>query len=67
MIHINNFVDRIKFFEARGSKDFIFPISEAKNLHADITKLLLVVHEQSNNKFSKQDSPNNSELNGGDW
>ncbi len=36
MIHINNFIDKIKFFESKNSKDFIIPLSEAKNLHADM-------------------------------
>lgn len=41
MIHISKFVDRIKSFEARGIRDFSMPIQDAKDLHADITKLLL--------------------------
>jgi len=40
-IHINRFVDRLQGFEARGTKDFIMPMSDAKGMHADITRLLL--------------------------
>ena len=50
MIHIQKFVDRVQGYEARGQKDFIMPLKDAKDLHADITKLLLtleVVREQA--------------------
>ena len=40
-LHINKFVDRIRANESRGQRDFIMTMSEAKDLHADITKLLL--------------------------
>jgi len=40
-IHIQKFIDRLQGFEARGAKDFIMPISDAKGMHADLTRLLL--------------------------
>ena len=40
-LHINKFIDRIKANESRGQRDFIMTMTEAKDLHADITKLLL--------------------------
>ena len=40
-LHINKFIDRIKANESRGQRDFIMSMTEAKDLHADITKLLL--------------------------
>ena len=43
MIHIQRFVERLQGFEARGQKDFIMPTKDAKDLHADITKLLLTL------------------------
>ena len=48
-LHINRFVDRIKAADARQQRDFTMSMSDAKNLHADITKLLLALqtlHEQ---------------------
>lgn len=53
MIHIQRYVERLQGAEARGQKDFIMPIKDAKDLHSDITKLLLtleVLREQSENK-----------------
>lgn len=69
MIHINSFVDKIKFFESSNSKDFIIPMHEAKNLHADITKLLLTLHEyQSITTKQVQEKPApTDDIDGGGW
>ena len=49
-LHINRFIDRIKAADARQQRDFNMSMSDAKDLHADITKLLLALqnlHEKS--------------------
>jgi len=46
-LHINRFIDRIKANESRGQRDFIMTMAEAKDLHADITKLLLHIQALS--------------------
>jgi hypothetical protein len=43
MIHIQRFIERLQGFEARGQKDFIMPVKDAKDLHADITRLLMTL------------------------
>jgi hypothetical protein len=53
-IHINRFVDSVKAHEARGQRDFIMPIRDAKDLHADITKLLLVITELQSQLLNAQ-------------
>ena len=40
-IHIQKFVDRVRGHEARGVRDFVMTMTEAKDLHADITRLLI--------------------------
>lgn len=40
-IHLQKFVDRVRGFEARGAREFTMSIQEAKDLHADVTRLLL--------------------------
>ena len=40
-LHLQKFVDRVRGFEARGSKDLIMSMQDAKDLHADITRLLI--------------------------
>lgn len=57
MIHIQRFVERLQGFEARGQRDYIMTVKEAKDLHADITKLLLAMEtlrEQSANAEQEQ-------------
>ena len=44
-LHLQKFVDRVRGYEARGSKDFIMTLAEAKDMHADITRLLLELHD----------------------
>jgi hypothetical protein len=43
-IHLTKFVDRVRGHEARGSRDFIMSMTDAKDMHADITRLLLELH-----------------------
>jgi len=42
-LHINRFVDSIKAHESRNQRDFTMTMRDAKDLHADITKLLLTL------------------------
>lgn len=46
-LHINRFIDRLQQLELKNSKDFICPIQDAKNLHNDITRLLLRLEQQN--------------------
>ena len=39
-LHIQRFVDRLRGQEARGVRDFTMSMTDAKDLHADITRLL---------------------------
>lgn len=49
-IHIQKFVDRVRGCELRGSKDVILTITEAKDLHSDITRLLNTLEELRSSK-----------------
>ena len=42
-IHLQKFVDRVRGQEARGARDLIMTINVARDLHADITRLLLTL------------------------
>ena len=56
-IHLQKFVDRVRGFEARGAREFTMTIQEAKDLHADITRMLLDLHnlrESAVNKASEE-------------
>ena len=43
-MHLAKFVDRVRGQEARGVKDFVMSMTDAKDMHADITRLLLELH-----------------------
>mgnify|MGYP003348461708 CR=1 FL=1 len=66
MIHIQRFVERLQGFEARGQKDFIMPLRDAKDLHADITKLLLML-EQLRTQQVRESEPIKVEITGGSF
>lgn len=65
-LHINRFVDNIKAHESRGLKDFTMSMRDAKDLHADITKLLLTL-EQLHTKAQTSPEVITVELTGGDF
>lgn len=43
MIHIQRFIERLQGFEARGARDYIMSVKDAKDLHTDITRLLITI------------------------
>jgi hypothetical protein len=43
-IHLQKFVDRVRGHEARGARDFVMSMNDAKDLHADITALMLELY-----------------------
>jgi hypothetical protein len=53
-LHISKFIDRVQHFEQRGARDFTCPLADAKNLHADITRLLLELEELRNGNNQDQ-------------
>ena len=56
-LHINRFVDAIKAAESRGQRDLTMSLRDAKDLHGDITKLLLTLEGmRSQNAQSKEES-----------
>jgi len=67
-LHINRFVDNIKAHESRGQKDFVMSLRDAKDLHSDITKLLLAL-QVSREQSQVTSSPETItiELAGGDF
>jgi len=56
-IHLQKFVDRVRGQEARGARDLIMTINEARDLHADITRLLLTLQslQEQQSKAAAED------------
>jgi hypothetical protein len=65
-LYIKRFIDRLQSFESRGVKDFSCPIQDAKNLHADITKLLLDL-EQARSQPAVQEEVIKVQVEGGSF
>ena len=65
-LHIHRFVDLIKSTEARGQRDVFMSLREAKDLNADITKLLLTL-ETLREQQDKKDEVIQVELAGGSF
>jgi hypothetical protein len=65
-LHIHRFIDAIKAAEARGQRDLQISLRDAKDLHGDITKLLLTL-EQLHQDNTAQNSPITVEIQGGSF
>lgn len=64
MINIQRFIDKIASIEGRQGKDVVLPISEARALRDEITKLLLEQKQFTNNK---PEEVIQIQLTGGKW
>lgn len=40
-LHLQKFIERVRGNDARGGKDFVMPMKDAKGMAADLTELLL--------------------------
>ena len=65
-LHINRFIDNVKAHEARGQRDFSIPMRDAKDLLADITKLLLSL-ENVRSELAQQSQAIEVEISGGSF
>ena len=66
-LHINRFVDAIKAAESRGQRDLTMGLRDAKDLHSDITKLLLTLEGMRNQKAQAKEESITVELSGGSF
>jgi hypothetical protein len=53
-IHLQKFVDRVRGQEARGARDFVMTMNEARDLHADITRCCSVYRICKNRQQNQQ-------------
>lgn len=63
-LHINRFIDLVKATEARGQRDLTMSIRDAKDLHGDITKLLLAL-ENARSRLESSNEPIEVVMDGG--
>jgi hypothetical protein len=55
-LHINRFIDRVRSAEHRGQRDFVMTMAEARDLQADLTKILLALHATAQTAAPTTDS-----------
>ena len=61
-------MDKLQQLELKGSKEFVCPINDAKNLHKDITTLLLDMEAmRSKSPANQSDEVISVELKGEDF
>jgi hypothetical protein len=66
-LHINRFIDNIKAHEARQQRDFTMSMRDAKDLHSDITKLLLKIDALQEQLAEAQNAVVEVNLDGGSF
>jgi len=66
-LHIHRFVDLIKATESRGQQHLQMTVRDAKDLHADITKLLITLEETRRIMPAGVGSTGSPELSGGSF
>jgi hypothetical protein len=66
-LHINRFVDAIKAAESRGQRDLTMSLRDAKDLHSDITKLLLTLEGMRGQKITAKEQTITVEMSGGSF
>ena len=65
MLHIKRFIDKISLAESKQSKDVVLPISDARGLRDEVSKLLSDLHEISTtNKNTANDEVIQIEIKG---
>jgi len=50
MIHLQKFIDRVQGTESRGLKDVTIPLSDAKSMAAELTRILLELQSVRENR-----------------
>lgn len=68
MLHINRFIDKIKASEAKQLRNINLSLQEAKDLHSDITRLLIVMEElRERMDANKEETDTTIEVSGGSF
>ena len=64
-LYIRKFIDRVAQCEATSASDFVWNMADAKNLHGDITKLMLDLRLLQSNPTEEVEQT--IEVDGGTW
>lgn len=56
MLHIKRFIDKMAVAESKQTKDLVLPISDARGLRDELSKLLSDLYELSQDQTNAKDS-----------
>jgi len=63
--HINRFIDRLRQAENRQQRDIVLSIADARDLHADITRLLIMLEQTRQEPQAKSQETQEIQVSGG--
>jgi hypothetical protein len=66
-LHIQKFIDRVRAAESRQQRDVVLSVVEARDLHADITRLLLALEQARSVPVRNEDEVLTINVNGGNF
>ena len=66
-LHIQKFIDRVRAAESRQQRDVVLSVVEARDLHADITRLLLALEQARSASVRNEDEVLTINVNGGNF
>ena len=56
MLHIKRFIDKVAVAESKQTKDLVLPITDARGLRDELSKLLSDLYELSQDQTNSKDS-----------
>lgn len=56
MLHTKRFIDKVSAAEAKQTKDLVLPMSDARGLRDELSKLLSDLYEFSQNQTTEKNS-----------
>ena len=65
LLHINKFLDRIRAMEGRPQRELTMTLAEARDLHSDITKILILLQDQHEQRQAAPADATTIEVDGG--
>ena len=65
MNHINRFIDRLRQADGRQQRDLVLTMTEARDLHSDITRLLLNLETARQHAKVKPEESQEIQVSGG--
>ena len=55
MVHIKRFLEKVSHLDSRNNKDMVLPMTDARGLRDEITKLLLDLNEIKSKDKNKEE------------